>query len=52
MKMGRAADIPEKGWTAREDEPLTTLLETGRTREMAFGKIERSAQYIRGLTEV
>ncbi|MDD5615800.1 MAG: ATP-grasp domain-containing protein [Candidatus Methanoperedens sp.] len=52
MKMGRAADIPEKGWTAREDEPLTTLLETGRTREMALEKVERSAQYIRGLTEV
>ena len=51
MKMGRAADIPEKGWTAREDEPLTTLLETGRMREMALEKVERSARYIRGMTE-
>ena len=52
MKMERAADIPEIGWTAREDEPLTTLLETGRTRELALENIERSALYIRGLTEV
>jgi hypothetical protein len=40
------------GWTAREDEPLTTLLEIGRTREMALEKVGRYAQYIRGLTEV
>jgi predicted ATP-grasp superfamily ATP-dependent carboligase len=52
MKMEHAADIPEMGWTAREDEPLTTMLETGRTREMAIEKVGRSAQYIRELTEV
>ena len=52
MKFGRAADIPEIGWTAREDEPLTTLLETGKTREIALEKVERSEQYIRQLTEV
>ncbi|MDO8726342.1 MAG: ATP-grasp domain-containing protein [Candidatus Methanoperedens sp.] len=52
MKRQRAADIPEKGWTAREDEPLSTLLETGGTREMALEKVEKSARYIRGLTEV
>jgi predicted ATP-grasp superfamily ATP-dependent carboligase len=40
------------GWIAREDEPLTTLLETGRTREMALEKVERSARYIRRITEV
>ncbi len=52
LKMGRAADIPGKGWTAMEDEPLTTLLETGRTREIALEKVEKSARHIRGLTEV
>lgn len=52
MKMGRAADIPKKGWTVRENEPLTTLLETGRTQERVMEKIERSAQNIRRLTEV
>lgn len=52
MKMEHAADIPEMGWTAREDEPLTTMLETGRTREMAIEKVGRFAQYIRELTEV
>lgn len=52
MKMERAADIPEKGRIAREYEPLTTLLETGRTREMAIEKVERSARYIRRITEV
>ncbi len=52
MERERAADIPNKGWTAREDEPLTTLLETGRTREMVIEKVERSARYIRTITEV
>ncbi len=52
MKMERAADIPEKGWAVREDEPLTTMLETGRTRDIALEKVERSAQYIKRLTEV
>ncbi|GFO96498.1 hypothetical protein ig2599ANME_0687 [groundwater metagenome] len=52
MKVNRAADVPEKGWTVREDEPLTTLLETGRTREIALEKVERSAQYIKRMTEV
>jgi len=52
MKVGHAADIPEKGWTSSEDDPLTTLLETGRTREMVLKKVEISARYIRGLTEV
>lgn len=52
MKMERAADIPENGWTIREDEPITTLLETGRTREIALEKVERSALYIKRMTEV
>jgi len=52
MKMEFAVDIPKKGWIAREDEPLTTLLETGRTREMALEKVERSARYLRRITEV
>jgi predicted ATP-grasp superfamily ATP-dependent carboligase len=51
MKMERAADIPQKGCTVREDEPLTTLLETGSTRELALEKVERSAQYIKRITE-
>jgi len=50
--MERAADIPEKGMIVREDEPLTTLLETGRTRENALEKVEISAQYIKRMTEV
>jgi len=52
MKMERAVDIPEKGMIVREDEPLTTLLETGRTRESALEKVEISAQYIKRMTEV
>lgn len=52
MKMERAADIPEKGRIIRENEPLTTLLETGGTRETVLEKVERSAQYIKGMTEV
>ncbi len=52
MKMERAADIPEKGWIVREDEPITTLLETGRTREIVLNKVERSTQDIIRMTEV
>ncbi|VVB86463.1 Uncharacterised protein [uncultured archaeon] len=52
MKMERVEDIPEMGKTIREGEPLTTLLETGRTREIALEKVERSSQYIKGMTEV
>lgn len=52
MKMERAADIPENGWIVREDEPITTLLETGRTREIVLNKVERSTQDIIRMTEV
>jgi predicted ATP-grasp superfamily ATP-dependent carboligase len=52
MKMEHAVDIPKKGWTFRKDEPLTTLLETGRTRKMVLEKVERSSRYFAGITEV
>lgn len=52
MKMERAADIPEKGKIVKENEPLTTLLETGSTREKALEKVEISAQHIKRMTEV
>ncbi len=52
MKIERAADIPEKGCTVTEDEPLTTMLETGGTREIVLEKVERSVRYIKRMTEV
>lgn len=52
MKMKRAADVPEKGRMIRKDEPLTTLLETGMTREMALEKLAKTVNYFKHMTEV
>ncbi len=46
MKMKRAADIPQKGSVVGKDEPLTTLLDKGRTREIAVNQLEKSLNYI------
>jgi hypothetical protein len=35
-----------------KDEPLTTLLETGMTREMALEKLTKTVNYIKHMTEV
>ncbi len=47
MNTGRAADVPQSGRTVRADEPVTTLLETGKTRKTAFEKVRKSALYIK-----
>lgn len=52
MKEKRAADVPEKGRMVGKDEPLTTVIDTGRTRNITSGKLERTVNYIRELTEV
>jgi predicted ATP-grasp superfamily ATP-dependent carboligase len=44
MNTGRAADIPQPGCAIRADEPVTTLLETAKTRKSAFEKVRKSAQ--------
>lgn len=51
MNMKRAADIPQKGWVVRPDEPVTTMLATGRTREIALGKVSKYSHHIKVMTE-
>ncbi len=51
MALGQASDIPQQGRIIQADEPVTTLLETGRTRQIALGKIEKSVRYIKVMTE-
>ncbi len=51
MHIGRTADISHSGKVVEADEPVTTLLETGKTREIALGKVKKSARYIKILTE-
>jgi predicted ATP-grasp superfamily ATP-dependent carboligase len=51
MEKGRAADIPQAGWMVRPDEPVITVLETGKTREIAFEKVETSSRKIKVMTE-
>lgn len=52
MGKGQAADIPRSGMKVLQDEPITTILATARTREMVLGKVEKSARHIKGSTEV
>ncbi|MCX9025925.1 MAG: ATP-grasp domain-containing protein [Candidatus Methanoperedens sp.] len=52
MSKGKAADIPNPGQEVHPDEPVTTILATARTRKMVQEKVRRSAQYIKGKTEV
>ncbi len=52
MGKGRATDIPQEGWAVRPDEPVATLIETGRTRKIVFDKISTSARHLSAVTEV
>jgi predicted ATP-grasp superfamily ATP-dependent carboligase len=52
MRVKRAADVPEKGRKVGKNEPLATLIDTGRTRNITSGKLERTVKYIKELTEV
>ncbi len=48
---GMAADIPRSGSVINVDEPVTTLLGTGNTRNAALEKVRKSAYYIKSMTE-
>jgi len=50
MNKGKAADIPRPGQEVSLDEPVTTILATGRTRKMVQEKVSRTAQYIKDKT--
>ncbi len=52
MHMNRAADIPGAGWVVRPDEPVTTLIGTGKTRRSVLEKLAKYAHNIRGKFKV
>ncbi len=52
MNMKCAADIPGKGEVIHPDEPVTTLIGTGKTRRSVIEKLERYAKNIRGKLKV
>ena len=51
MHKNRIADVPETGWVIQADEPITTIIETGKTRENVFEKIQKSDRYIKSMSE-
>ncbi len=51
MNEGRVADIPQAGWVVRPDDPVTTIIETGETREIALEKAWKSGRFIKDMTE-
>jgi predicted ATP-grasp superfamily ATP-dependent carboligase len=52
MSKGKAADIPRSGQEIHQDEPVTTILATARTRKMVQVNVSRTARYIKNKTEV
>ncbi len=52
MDMGKAADIPQPGRLVRADEPITTVLGTGKTRRTALEEVRKSSFYTEAMTEV
>jgi predicted ATP-grasp superfamily ATP-dependent carboligase len=52
MHKNRVADVPENGWVIQADEPIASIIETGKTREKVFEKIQQSNQYIKSMSEV
>ncbi len=52
MDNRRAADIPQPGWVVQPDEPIATVLETGKIREEVLEKVKRYAHDIKIMTEV
>lgn len=51
MDAGHALDVPQTGWTVQPDEPVTTFLGTGKTREIALGEAGKYAHSIKDMTE-
>lgn len=46
LEKGIAADVPPSGRLVLPDEPITTFIGTGKTREISLGNAERSALYL------
>ena len=51
MNTGRAVDVPQSGYTMQPDEPVTTFLGTGGTRDIALGEASKYAHSIKIMTE-
>ncbi len=51
MDKGKAADIPQPGRLVRADEPITTMLGTGKTRRTALEEVRKSSSYTVAMTE-
>lgn len=51
MNANNAADIPQAGRVISPDEPVSTLLGTGETRELALGNVSKYAYTIRAMSE-
>ncbi len=51
MNARRAVDVPQSGWTVQPDEPVTTFLGTGKTREIALEEAGKYAHSINVMTE-
>ncbi|VVB85694.1 3-methylornithine--L-lysine ligase [uncultured archaeon] len=51
MNTGHAVDIPQTGCTMQPDEPVTTFLGTGGTREISLGEAGKYANSIKVITE-
>lgn len=47
MNQGRAADIPKPGWVVHANEPITTFIEKGKSREEVLHKVKKSSLYIK-----
>lgn len=51
MNQCRAADVPQPGSVVEPDGPVTSLIETGKTRADVFKKIKKSSCHVKGLTQ-
>lgn len=51
MDKGKAVDVPQLGVVAQPDERITTIIETGKTRQIVFEKLRKSASYLKNIME-
>ncbi|MGB8218627.1 MAG: ATP-grasp domain-containing protein [Candidatus Methanoperedens sp.] len=51
MEKGRAADVPQPGTVVSQDEPVSTMLETARSRSAALEKVVKSSRALRKMLE-
>jgi len=49
MEKGRAADVPRPGTAISKDEPVSTMLETARSRSAALEKVVKSSRALRSM---